>query len=200
MERAPKASLNSAKSLVAAGVWGPLAVAVIAHIVLAGSIDGLSFSSRTETPYVLPWAAGEAHYCSQGNQSRATHAGQHAAAWDFTMWPGTPVVAARAGVVEEVVGHRFNRPNLEGGNYVSVRHEDGSLATYAHVDGRTLRVRPGDAVAQRQHLADAGMSGMTVHPHLHFFVLDAAGRPAPVSFQEVEPDGIPRVWHVYVAR
>lgn len=186
------------KSLVAAAL--ALGAMAAAHLMLAGSIEGLSFAARERTPYVLPWAPGETHLCSQGNQSRATHAGQHAAAWDFTMWLATPVLAARAGIVETVVADRPNHPNLSGGNYLTVRHGDGSLATYAHVAGNSLRVQPGDRVEQRQHLAESGMSGMAVHPHLHFFVLDAEGEPAPVAFREVEPDGIPRVWHSYTAR
>ena len=193
-------AVTTRRILVAAAVAVAIGVGSAVHLVLVGSVEGLSLPSREETPYVLPWAVGEAHHCSQGNQSLATHRGEHSAAWDFSMWLGTPVLAARAGVVEEAVDRRANRPNLAGGNYVSVRHGDGSLAIYAHVDGRTLRVRPGDAVEQRQHLADAGMSGRTLHPHLHFFVRDAAGEPAPVVFREVEPDGVPRMWQAYTAR
>ena len=96
-------------------------------------------------------------------------------ALDFATEVGTPVLAARAGVVMQVQdgyrGHGLDRAR-DGGRANSIRilHDDGSMALYAHLaDGGTL-VRVGEAVAAGQRLGLSGNTGYSTAPHLHFAV------------------------------
>ncbi len=76
---------------------------------------------------------------------------------------GTPIVSAAAGVVEKA---GWNSGGY--GNLVEVRHADGSMTRYAH--NSRITVRPGQRVAQGQHIADMGSTGYSTGPHLHFEV------------------------------
>jgi murein DD-endopeptidase MepM/ murein hydrolase activator NlpD len=108
---------------------------------------------------------------------------------------GTPVCAARAGVIMDVADDFF-----EGGrsadrygtraNYVRVLHSDGTMAVYAHLQGETVRVRVGAKVAAGQVLAHSGNTGYSSGPHLHFAVERNAGmRLESVSFSFREASG-----------
>ena len=117
------------------------------------------------------------------------------------MWPGTPVLASRAGVVEALLSTAPDHPGLHRGNHVLVRHDDGSAAIYAHLTGGQIRVDVGDRVLQRDILGTAGLSGMTLHPHLHFQAVGPEGESRPVAFQDVhEGDGIPKLYGKYTAQ
>lgn len=76
---------------------------------------------------------------------------------------GTPIVSAAPGVVERA---GWNSGGY--GNLVEVRHADGSMTRYAH--NSRIVVRPGQRVAQGQHIADMGSTGYSTGPHLHFEV------------------------------
>ena len=51
---------------------------------------------------------------------------------------------------------------------------EGRFAFYAHMQPRSLRVKPGDKVTTGQVLGLLGNSGNTDAPHLHFHVMDGA--------------------------
>ena len=173
---------------------------VVIAVALVGTTRGLDFQPKRETEYRLPWRSGEAHLCAQGNQTLATHRGVFATAWDFWMLPGTDIHAAREGVVIEVARRNGDWPGMHPGNHVSIRHADGSVATYGHLSGNCIQVKVGDAVVVKQIIGCSGMSGRTVYPHLHFHARDAEGRPVPVAFRDVsELDGVPRFMRRYVA-
>jgi murein DD-endopeptidase MepM/ murein hydrolase activator NlpD len=74
---------------------------------------------------------------------------------------GTPVHAIDGGTVayagNEVKGY---------GNLVLIRHDNGWISAYAHLDGVT--VKPGDKVAAGQSFAKVGDSGGVGEPQLHF--------------------------------
>lgn len=93
---------------------------------------------------------------------------------DIPMPVGTPVVAARAGVVTQVVdtfgsggGSVWMRSQT---NFITVLHADGTFGVYAHLMAASARVRPGEAVVTGQALAASGNSGYSTGPHLHFAV------------------------------
>jgi murein DD-endopeptidase MepM/ murein hydrolase activator NlpD len=75
---------------------------------------------------------------------------------------GTPIVSAADGVVIEA------GPASGFGLWVRVRHTDGTITVYGHVD-RTL-VRQGQAVKAGQQIATMGNRGDSTGPHLHFEV------------------------------
>jgi murein DD-endopeptidase MepM/ murein hydrolase activator NlpD len=81
---------------------------------------------------------------------------------DFPAPTGTPVLAARAGVVTVT---RW----LHGyGNTVALKHTLGVSTVYAHLSA--ILVKPGDRVAAGQPIARVGASGSATGPHLHFEV------------------------------
>lgn len=61
------------------------------------------------------------------------------------------------------------------GTTVVLEHANGSRTRYAHLSAAL--VAAGDAVGPGQVVGRAGSSGRATGPHLHFELLDAAGRP-----------------------
>jgi len=149
--------------------------------------------------YRMPLAPGHQQYLlAQGVGGRFTHTGDQTWAFDWTMPRSTPVPAARGGTVAAVrcVTTRDTRPFGERqGNEVRIRHADGSIAVYAHIDSTVLRV--GDALAAGDTVALSGNTGNSTHPHLHFHV-EKNGRSIPIAFVDCDdPYGIPRAGSLY---
>jgi murein DD-endopeptidase MepM/ murein hydrolase activator NlpD len=80
---------------------------------------------------------------------------------------GTPIKAVADGVVVE------SGPASGFGLWVRIRHADGTITVYGHVD-RTL-VREGQQVQAGQQIATMGNRGISTGPHLHFEVWDPDG-------------------------
>jgi murein DD-endopeptidase MepM/ murein hydrolase activator NlpD len=131
-------------------------------------------SAGAETLYRLPWGDGLSFMFTQVPGGRITthftKATLHAV--DIAMPEGMPVAAARDGVVEAADGQ--HRPTDDAvtyeGNFVRVRHDDGTVAIYAHLKHGGLAVSAGDKVAAGQLLGYSGGSGDVDAPHLHFAV------------------------------
>src|SRR5260221_11483179 len=113
---------------------------------------------------------------------------------------GTPVVAARDGVVAEAEWRReggASRGDLrDKGNFVRVRHADGSFAIYGHLQHAGVAVEAGEGVWAGRVLGYSGSTGYSSAPHLHFGVTrleEPGGRPAggagPVAFPHGNPAG-----------
>lgn len=95
---------------------------------------------------------------------------------DIAAPTGTPIHAAASGVV---VTAGWNNGGY--GNFVEIRHPDGSLTRYAH-NSRIL-VRKGDRVEQGQQIALMGSTGFSTGPHLHFEIHPAgSGAVDPMAF------------------
>jgi len=74
---------------------------------------------------------------------------------------GTPVRAADHGVVV------YAGNELRGfGNMLLIRHSDGWMTAYAHLD--SMAVGRGTRVARGQHIGAVGMTGNVTSPQLHF--------------------------------
>jgi biotin carboxyl carrier protein len=94
---------------------------------------------------------------------------------DIAAAQGTPVRSMAAGTVE------YAGRYPDGAEVVRVRHGDGSVALYAHLQPG-LEVKAGDKVKAGQALGRVGMTGNTTGPHLHL-ELTVHGRnidPLPV--------------------
>lgn len=164
----------------------------------------------TAARYRLPFADGLRFLVSQApGGSAQTHTTRDTAdAVDFAMPAGTPVVAARAGVVMQVVQHHGEGRNdpayLDRANLVRILHDDGTWADYAHLQRASARVKPGQRVAAGAALALSGNSGYTSGPHLHFAVKRNQGGDivsVPVRFHtDVAGDFAAREGSVAAAR
>ena len=162
---------------------------------LTGPTDLARYPPAAESPYRLPWAAGVERCVAQGNRGITSHRGLHHFAWDFIMANGTPILAARSGVVAEVVDH--HQGIGFAANLISVEHRDGTRAGYAHIQKNSAMFRVGDQVRRGQPIARSGMVGQTVFPHLHFYVRNREGTASiPISFNEV-PAGVPLFGRCY---
>ena len=129
-----------------------------------------------DTLYRLPWPEGLRFMFTQAPGGRiSTHiAVENLHAVDIAMSPGTPVLAAREGIVDGTEA-RFARdadeePLTPYGNFVRVHHADGTLALYAHLRYAGVAVRVGERVEAGQLLGFSGASGDAEEPQLHFGV------------------------------
>ena len=129
-----------------------------------------------EALYRLPWADGLAFMFTQVPGGRITSHFTKATLYavDIAMPESTPIVAARQGVVEALEARygatRGEEPLTFEGNFVRVRHGDGSTAIYAHLKHRGVAVAVGQTVETGQLLGYSGASGDVERPHLHFAV------------------------------
>ena len=121
--------------------------------------------------YELPFAEGTRHKVIQGYGGMFSH--KNKAALDFGMPEGTPVHAAREGIV-----YSFKDDSNEGGpfpnyerkaNYIIIKHNDGSFGCYWHLQKNGVVVKKG-MVAKGQLIGYSGKTGFVLYPHLHFSV------------------------------
>ncbi len=114
---------------------------------------------------------------------------------------GSPVSAARGGVVTDVVtnhdGHGWHAPN----NLIEISHGDGTFARYLHLQKDGGLVAVGDRVVQGQIIARSGHVGRSLAPHLHFEITNPLHLTIPTSFAEVSwQKGVPRIFFLYTSR
>lgn len=65
----------------------------------------------------------------------------------------------------------YGNPDGGGfGNYVKIKHSDGTYTVYAHLAQNSITVRAGDVVDQGQVIGKMGNSGSSTGTHLHFEV------------------------------
>lgn len=81
---------------------------------------------------------------------------------DFIAEPGTPILAAAAGIVITAERHP------QYGNMIEIDHGDGLTTRYAHASSLSAKV--GELVKRSQRIAAVGSTGRSTGPHLHFEV------------------------------
>jgi murein DD-endopeptidase MepM/ murein hydrolase activator NlpD len=135
---------------------------------------------RPPNPYRVPFAVGSTYLVSQAYPSQVTHTtAESQYAVDIAMPDGTPIYAAREGVVINARHDSFRgapAPSMmDQANIVEVLHDDGTIAVYGHLHWDSIRVRIGDHVVRGQYIANSGNTGFTSGPHLHFAVIRNSG-------------------------
>jgi murein DD-endopeptidase MepM/ murein hydrolase activator NlpD len=144
--------------------------------------------------YSLPYAPGSAFKVTQGHNGSYSHTGAEQYAIDWRMPVGTPVHAARSGIVAKVKDDSSkgggDRKYEQCANYILIRHDDGTLANYAHLQKNGSKVSVGQKVEVGDLIALSGSTGFSTGPHLHFAVFktrDGRQRESiPVKFRTSE--------------
>ena len=90
---------------------------------------------------------------------------------------GTPIVAARGGVVTFAGGD----PCCSYGYYVDIDHGDGFSTRYGHFRSWPI-VSVGQHVEQGQVIGYAGSTGYSTGPHLHFEVRRGGDPVDPLDY------------------
>jgi len=145
---------------------------------------------RPPRPYRAPFAVGATFMVSQAYPTRVTHVTPDSRyAVDIALPDGTPIYAAREGVVINVRHDSFRgapeAAMLDQANVVEILHDDGTIGVYGHLHWDSIRVRIGQQVRRGEYIADSGNTGFTTGPHLHFAVWRNTGSgdvSVPIQF------------------
>lgn len=139
------------------------------------SLPGNPSATAGDTLYLLPIALDTARI-DQGYGGTFSHDDpENRYAVDFAVPVGTPVIAARGGVVMQLESG-FERPSLDRSayagraNFIRILHSDGTMSLYAHLKVDGVLVRAGQRVSAGQQIGWSGNTGFTTGPHLHFAV------------------------------
>jgi len=130
----------------------------------------------TNAVYRLPFEQGHSYPVTQafGTKLTSHNNRENLYAVDFAMPIGSPIVAARGGVVIDVtLTHEeggYDIRFLDKANTIAIVHDDGTVAEYAHLSRGPALVKPGQRVSAGTLLGYSGNSGYTSGPHLHFIV------------------------------
>lgn len=125
--------------------------------------------------YIIPYKAGESYPLEQGYGGKFSHYMKGKThALDFVMEEGTPVCAARGGIVIDVKDNSNKGGKTmkyqDFANYIIIYHEDGTMANYLHLQKAGSKVKVGDKVEAGQVIGLSGNTGWSSGPHLHFQV------------------------------
>ncbi|WP_339725389.1 M23 family metallopeptidase [uncultured Paraglaciecola sp.] len=127
--------------------------------------------------YQYPYAKGAYFPIVQGFGGGYSHRGASKYAVDFAMPIGTPIHAARAGVVIDLVAQNSrggaNRRYAKYANYVVILHDDDTTGEYYHLEKNGVAVTLGERVKVGQKIAYSGNTGFSSLPHLHFAIYQA---------------------------
>lgn len=117
---------------------------------------------------------------------------------DFAVPEGTPVLAARDGVVMQAEarfagGGLHSTDDTARANFIRILHDDGTMALYAHLAPGGTGVAAGERVRRGQRIGTSGNTGYSGGPHLHFAIQANRGlRLASIPFRMFGPGGILR--------
>jgi murein DD-endopeptidase MepM/ murein hydrolase activator NlpD len=152
------------------------------------------FKEDSSYIYSLPFKNKKRVFLIQAYESKFSHKGERAL--DFKVKKGTKICAARDGVVisarEDSDKGGLKDENLSDGNYISIKHIDGSVAHYWHLQKEGVMVNIGDTVSAGQWIGLSGNTGYSAFPHLHFEVqgYDATGQYKQLATRFYTNEGV----------
>jgi murein DD-endopeptidase MepM/ murein hydrolase activator NlpD len=166
------------------------------YSVTMSSVPGDPDAKPRDVAYALPlyqdsgWRLGQVFHGGFSHNDE-----QNRYAVDLVVAEGTPVLAARGGVVMQTSAG-FDRGGLnkekyaDRANLIRILHDDGSMGVYAHLRENGALVRAGQKVGLGQVIAYSGNTGYSSGPHLHFCVQVNRGmRVVSIPFRLVGANG-----------
>jgi murein DD-endopeptidase MepM/ murein hydrolase activator NlpD len=149
--------------------------------------------------YDLPFEQGKRFTLIQGYNGTFSHSGEYQYSVDFDLPIGTPVTAAREGIVV-LIETSFTEggadPALKSkANFITILHSDNTMADYVHLSHNGSLVTLGQQVQRGEIIGYSGNVGYSTAPHLHFHVYkrtDTSGnwQSLPVRFRSTQGEGI----------
>ena len=165
------------------------------HDLIIGALDAAHDDAYE---YRLPYGEQVSYPVIQSYGAHLSHRGVEHYTVDFGMPVGTPVHAAREGVVALAEdSHDAGCAHEECGrlaNFVVVLHSDGTTGEYFHLQHGSVQVRVGEHVARGALLGFSGNTGYSTVPHLHFGVYrtEQGGRTQSLQVSFVTREGLIR--------
>lgn len=118
--------------------------------------------------------------------SSPLHTGKLRNAIDFIVQEHTPVYAAANGIVTYVKDDStIGGPNPIYQNYtnfITIMHANQEYSRYDHLAPRSSKIKVGQTVIEGKEIANVGMTGYTLLPHLHFHIFIFTGWNVWVDF------------------
>ena len=140
--------------------------------------------------YSFPFSKGKFYKVTQSFNGKKSHFSKKSKyAIDFNLKIGDTVFAAREGIVAWVIEDFKQHGGIEmikKANKIVILHEDGTNASYVHLDYKGSLVNPGDIIKKGQPIGISGLTGYTSGPHLHFVVREARDKAVPIYFEGYE--------------
>jgi len=139
---------------------------------IIGTPLGQYSSTASYLPPIAPDASFQVSQAFGGSFSHTDEQNKYAV--DIVMPEGTPIYAARSGIVLEADDDFYkggtNKAYSAEANSIRILHDDGSMAVYAHLALEKAQVYPGLTVNTGQLIGYSGNTGFSSGPHLHFAV------------------------------
>ncbi len=130
---------------------------------------GKLFMSPVEDDHYIYRLPYEGTYTVSSGFKDARPGGEHMAV-DWGMVTGTPILAARGGIVTAIKEDSNTNGAIEDGNYIEIEHADGTFANYAHLELNGALVEVGQIVSEGQLIGSSGNTGYSTGPHLHLHI------------------------------
>ena len=151
------------------------------------SIPGQPGTRPEDVLYGFPLEAAGVRVDQGFGGGYSHHDDENRYAVDLAVPEGTPVLAARDGVVMQVGTPPHH--HHASGNFVRLLHDDGTMTVYAHLQPGGALVAPGARVRAGDRIGLSGNTGHSTGPHLHFAV--QANRGMQLVSLPFRMDGLP---------
>lgn len=142
-----------------------------------------------------PYSKNKRFLISQGFNGQFSHTNRgNRFAVDIAMPIGEKILAVSKGIVADArddfsIGGAADY-FLDKANHVTIMHDDGSYAIYAHILHGSLSVSLGERVEAGQVLARIGNTGYSTGPHLHFVMRYNSGKGVySIPFKFITSEG-----------